>query len=176
MKLKFFEMYNKMWYGCEIPDASNLETGTYEFSEIIPSHVMKQGKENIMRYAKRAAEKHLKKMKEIDAIGNYLGHKWFYPLTVEHNKIKLKGIMFTEDSRTLVIHLLKPFTGEKKVMYGMASAFRGHYISGSIFGFSQNAIETAEKRLIMIFEEEHRKAAERDGIAKLAATLNRRDE
>lgn len=174
MKIKFFEEENEMWFCCEIPDNTNPKDKVYSFSDKIPPVVVENGKTAVRKYAERKAREHIRKKKEIDRIGEYLGRTDFYPLSVKHGDITLKGIIFSDDGQYLDIHLIKPYRGKSQVRCGMTSAMSGRYVHGNIFGFSESAVENAQTRMIQIYEEKRQEELKKIKINSLAEELNKK--
>jgi hypothetical protein len=174
-KIKYFEEGGMLRFSYEekvsVPTCNNA-TRRYEFSAPVPEKVQKEGEQAVKDYAEQEVENYLEVEKEKDKEHDKFAENPDFSISITHDRVELKGGIFSAINNTISVRLEEPYQGESSTRYGMATAMSKRFIFDSKSnGFSQDAIESAKKLLIDIYEEgKHRE--ENAEVIKLADSLN----
>lgn len=143
----------------------------YESSGKIPKKIREKGDRAIKNYAERKVRADIGKQKAEVATRDRFAKNPNFPVSVEHDGKTLRGKIISAEDTTLRVRLEEPCQGESFVIYGFASAMAGKHIFDGAESFSKDAIASAQKLLIEIYEEKKHLWKHKEVIA-LAERLN----
>lgn len=163
MKINYFEENGMMCF--------SLARGIYNFSGKIPKKIQARGKRAIKKYVEEKVKTKIRKQDDKTSKQDQFAKNPNFPVAVEYKDVTLRGKIISADNNILKVRLEKPYTGESDITFGFGSAMSGRCIFNKSGNFSEEAIASAQKLLIKIYE--RKKHCEKHGKAiDLARQLN----
>ena len=148
--------------------AEKVEEGCYrEIHEVVPSDVVKSGKQSILDYANQKIEGHKAKWKRQDEIEESI-RKNHIPIKTRYKGMHLEGRIVEAVSRYIRVELDKPLQEKSIINFGFGSAMIGHYVFTEKHEISEAGYDGACRALGWAYEDALHKP-EKD----LAESLNR---
>ncbi len=173
-KVYFREIDGILWYGYFEPinySSDGMVLNSYNTEGIIPEEIFALGYNAISAYATAKVNQEINSQKYLWKVQDDFDANPNFPLVTVYQGILLIGRIFKVFHSTLFVELLEPYRGKSNIHYGFASAMMGHHIFSDYLQFSDNAVKTAEKMLIEIYQKKKAEEANRN-IIDAAERLN----
>lgn len=141
----------------------------FSLSDSVPPQVVKRGAEAIRVYAERRIKREIGEQKRRAAEHDHFAQNPDFPVEVRYRGNLLRGKIVSAENRDLVVALQEPYQGREFIHYGWMSPdiFGGE----NRLGFSADAIATAQRLLIKVYQEQEHRRTHQD-IIDLADELN----
>lgn len=178
MEISYVERDGEIWFFHKekesLPTKHHAASGrSYQSRGKVPPEVQSRGEVAVRIYAEQKVQEDMARQKETARNHDAFARNPDFPVEVRHDGKLLKGRIVSAEDSTLTVRLEEPYQGEKFVIYGFGSAMAGHYIFArdTPNTFSTDAIASARRLLIDLYQEEERKRKHQDAVT-LVKMLN----
>ena len=175
-RINFFEKGGALWFKYEerVLDLKiewRERWKIYKTEGEIPQAIVAKGEEAIKAHVEEVVTDYLIEARDQEAKHEAYASNLDFPVSFQHQGVLLNGKIVSGFDNTLVVRLEEPYQGERSVHFGFGSAIAGRFIFDREGNLTQAAVETAQRWMVYIYEEQYNYEQNKD-IVDLANNLN----